>query len=127
MKREQDKYIKVVNQVTDGIIKERERYLENELNDAEEKHTFLDNLLLEKNENGKRVISNEEIRDEVNTLMFAVSKQAKRKSCNLYIRKNMINDSIVLFPGFGHNNCISRFRFELIRNLSRHSGNNNVK
>lgn len=81
VKKEQDKYIKVINQVTDGIIEEREKYLKEENNaDVSEKQTFLDNLLLEKDENGKRLICNEEIRDEVNTLMFAVSKRAKPKN-----------------------------------------------
>lgn len=73
IKKEQDKYIKVINDVTDGIIKEREKGLQSDKG----KQTFLDNLLLEKDATGERVISNEEIRDEVNTLLFAVSSKQK--------------------------------------------------
>lgn len=69
IKKEQDKHIEVINQITDKIIKERESNLKS----TTIKPTFLDNLLLEKDSSGKRLISNEEIRDEVNTLLFAVS------------------------------------------------------
>lgn len=78
IKQEQDKYIKVINEVTDGIIKEREKNLEND----KEKRTFLDNLLLEKDIVGKRMISNEDIRDEINTLLFAVSIKTFAKKNN---------------------------------------------
>lgn len=80
IKKEQDKYIKIINEVTDWIIQEREKA---HMSDVSGKATFLDNLLLEKDENGKRVITNEEIRDEVNTLLFAVSKQTN----HLFIKK----------------------------------------
>lgn len=122
VKKEQDKYINVINAVTDRIIKEREEHLEKGSGGAEGKQTFLDNLLLEKDENGKRAISNEEIRDEVNTLMFAVSTKRIPKGSVGTEKKGIINCSLVLSAGSGHHNSVSRLRLELIRNLPRHSG-----
>lgn len=80
MKKEQDKYIKILNTLTSRIINERKEQLELHLEtnaplegNSEESTVFLDNLLLAKDENGERLLSDEDIRDEVNTLLFAVS------------------------------------------------------
>lgn len=71
LKKEQDKYIKVINEVTYSIVREKQTQLSQK--GGQDTHQFLDNLLRERNENGERVMTIEEIKDEVNTLMFAVS------------------------------------------------------
>lgn len=66
--KRQCKYLKILHGFTNSVIEERTRKLNNELPDK--KTTFLD-LLLKSTINGKP-LTQEEIREEVDTFMFAV-------------------------------------------------------
>lgn len=72
-----NKYIKIVHNLMDSVIKERQEYLKQEENMEEivkrKQRCLLDTLLTATIE--QRPLSLKEIRDEVNTFIFAVCKK----------------------------------------------------
>ncbi|KAK5643673.1 hypothetical protein RI129_007518 [Pyrocoelia pectoralis] len=73
IKKEQDKYIKIVHGLTEKVIKERKKRYESRIQDdqVDEKWTvFMDSLLRAKDENGVG-LTDEDIKAEVMTMMFA--------------------------------------------------------
>lgn len=80
IKKEQDKYLDIVHTLTDKVIKQRKKQYElskqqrSETGESEDDKwtVFLDNLLGARDENGVG-LTDEDIKAEVMTMMFAVS------------------------------------------------------
>lgn len=68
--KRQCRYLKILHGFTNSVIEARSRKLNDEHTDQKQKTTFLD-LLLKSTINGKP-LTQEEIREEVDTFMFAV-------------------------------------------------------
>lgn len=80
LKKELDKQIEVINALTDRVINDRRQIIENGNDESDQEEgaiLFLDYLLKAKKDDGEPLLSNEEIRDEVNTMMFAVSNRTE--------------------------------------------------
>lgn len=68
--RRQCRYLKILHSFTNSVIEERSRKLNDELTDQKQKTTLLDLLL--KSTINEKPLTQEEIREEVDTFMFAV-------------------------------------------------------
>lgn len=98
MKQDQDKYLKILKDLTNAVIQERKKefgtikQMEMETGEKSEKRSiFIDKLLQAKNEDSG--FTDEDIMDEVMTMMFAVSIYYIRK---LYFANNFQNILLTL-------------------------------
>jgi len=95
--RQEMTYVKLLHEVSEGVINKRKKEIEAESEgngEKKRKMAFLDLLLKYRDENGQP-LSQAFIRNEVDTFMFAVSKLVKKDVPP--IRLNIISSHLHLF------------------------------